>query len=95
MPTPRARTESAIYEKAESPMQGRGHAMTRAELQEAIADLEYLIRHRFDPDKVEEYAQQLQEFREELRVLEEKEIVAVFAPIRVLVHGTARRFTRK
>ncbi len=69
--------------------------MTRAELQEAIADLEYLIRHRFDPDKVEEYAQQLQKFREELRAHEEKEIAALFAPLRVLVHNTARRLTRR
>ncbi len=76
-------------------MQGRGHAMTRAELQEAIADLEYLIRHRFDPDKVEEYAQQLQKFREELRAHEEKEIAALFAPLRVLMHNTARRLTRR
>ncbi len=69
--------------------------MTRAELQEAIADLEYLIRHRFDPDKVEEYAQQLQKFREELRAHEEKEIAALFAPLRVLMHNTARRLTRR
>ncbi len=69
--------------------------MTRAELQEAVASLEYLIRNRFDPAKIENYAAQLQAFREELRALEEKETLAAAAPLRFLFQHTVTRLMPK
>jgi flavorubredoxin len=44
--------------------------MTRPDLEEAIQNLEYLVLNHFDPDKVEEYDQQLQEFRRALFLLD-------------------------
>ncbi len=49
-----------------------GHAMNRTELLEAISHLEYLVLNHPDPAKSAAYAQELQEFRERLRLLDEK-----------------------
>jgi hypothetical protein len=56
--------------------------MTRRDLEEAIVNLQYLILNRFNPAKVEEYAQQLRAFREELRTLEKKQYSLTSVPLR-------------
>ncbi len=46
--------------------------MTREQLEDAILELEYLIVHQFNPDKVQDYSNRLEELRSELRCFEEK-----------------------
>ncbi len=46
--------------------------MNRKELLEAISHLEYLVLNHPDPAKSAAYAQELEQFRERLRLLEEK-----------------------
>ena len=56
--------------------------MTRRDLQEAIENLEYLVLNHFDPEKVEDYYQQLWAFRRELAAVEEKRVFRTPAPYR-------------
>ncbi len=51
--------------------------MTRQALEEAICHLEYLILNHFDPGRIEHYTEELNRYREELRVLEITEQCAV------------------
>ncbi len=46
--------------------------MNRKELQEAISHLEYLVLNHPDPVKAAAYTQELQEYREKLRLLDEQ-----------------------
>ncbi len=55
--------------------------MTRRDLEEAIVNLEYLVLHYFDPNKVEEYEQQLQEFRRELFVIDRQYFFLTSTPL--------------
>jgi hypothetical protein len=55
-------------------MYGFGEScMTRQDLEQAVCDLEYLVINHFDFRKVNEYAEQLRLYREELRALEAAE----------------------
>jgi len=47
--------------------------MTRQNLEQAICDLEYLVINHFDNSKVDEYAQDLRHYSEELRALDAAE----------------------
>jgi len=47
--------------------------MTRQNLEQAICDLEYLVLNHFDNRKVDEYAQDLRHYWEELRALDAAE----------------------
>ena len=47
--------------------------MTRRNLEQAICDLEYLVINHFDARKVNEYAEQLRQYRGELRALKAAE----------------------
>ncbi len=58
--------------------------MTRQDLQEAVENLEYLVLNHFDPEKIEDYYQQLQAFRRELDALEERDVFLSSAPYRFL-----------
>ncbi len=49
--------------------------MTREQLQEAIANLEFLIINHSDPVKVANYFAELQELREQLRALDHNDAV--------------------
>ncbi len=55
--------------------------MTRRDLEEAIANLEYLVLNHFDAGKVEEYEQQLQEFRRELFVIDRGYFFLISTPM--------------
>jgi hypothetical protein len=44
--------------------------VSRRDLEEAITNLEYLVVNHYDPEKVEDYEQQLLEFRRELFVID-------------------------
>jgi hypothetical protein len=45
--------------------------MTRRDLEEVITNLEYLLLHHFDENKIAEYERELQVYRQELRLLNE------------------------
>ena len=50
--------------------------MTRHDLEQAICDLQYLILNRFDPDRIEQYAERLHQLRCQLRALQQSEAPA-------------------
>ncbi len=47
--------------------------MTRRDLEEVILNLEYLVLHDFDGRKTKEHDELLQTFRQELRVLTQRQ----------------------
>ena len=53
--------------------------MTHHDLEQAICDLQFLILNRFDPDKIEQYAERLQQLRNHLRALQTE--AAAAAPV--------------
>jgi hypothetical protein len=53
--------------------------MTHHDLEQAICDLQYLILNRFDPDKVEQYSERLQQLRNQLRALQSEAAAAATA----------------
>ena len=53
--------------------------MTTHDLEQAICDLQYLILNRFDPDRIEQYAERLQQLRNQLRALQQSQTSAAGA----------------
>ena len=57
--------------------------MTRQNLDEAIGNLEFLIINHFDHDRIEQYSEQLRDFRQQLHDLEAAERYAAAVSLRL------------